>query len=103
MVSEYSLFSRTEESTYKLYPILLVLSHMFGYLEQKLLGRFFLAVRNFKFQYDPFSNLKGFTKVHFQIICSLSKMTNFIFGYFSTKPGTSVDVEHEKMITCKFH
>jgi hypothetical protein len=59
---------------------ILDLSHMFGYVEQKLLRTFvlgrlqnslfflksiFSAVRNFNFQYDPLSNL---TKVKFQIM-----------------------------------
>jgi hypothetical protein len=56
--------------------------------------------KNFKYQYDPFSN----TKIHPQIMAGLSKMAYhrptlyFIFGYFSTELGISVDV-HEKIIT----
>jgi hypothetical protein len=53
-------------------PIFLVLSHTFGYLEQKLLGRLwksldflksnFYVSENFKFQCDPFSNKNMFHK-----------------------------------------
>jgi hypothetical protein len=77
---------------------------MIGYLEQKLLGRLqnglvflniiFMSVRISKFQCDPFNNKnilhKGPTK-----LWGLSKMAHFIFEYFSTKLGTSVD-GHEK-------
>jgi hypothetical protein len=81
-------------------PIFLVLSHTFGYLEQKLLGRLwtslvslksnFYVSQNFKFQCDPCSNKKDVSQ---RSSCR---------QYFSTKLGTSVD-GHEKIITWKFH
>jgi hypothetical protein len=55
-------------------------------------------VRNFKFKYDPFSNLKGVSQWSIPRLLGLSKMAYFIFGCFSTKLGTSVD-GHEKIIT----
>jgi hypothetical protein len=57
-----------------------------------------LAVRNFKFQYNPFSNLKDVSQRPISKLWGLSKMVHFIFGYFSMKLGTSGD-GHEKIIT----
>jgi hypothetical protein len=81
---------------------------MFGYLEQKLLGRLckslaflksnFYVSDNFKFQWDPFSNKKDASQRSSCRQWGLSEMAYFIFGYFSTKLGTSV-VGHEKIIT----
>jgi hypothetical protein len=84
---------------------------MFGYLEQNLLGRLwksfvflksnFYVRENFKFQCDPFSNKKVVSQ-RSSCQCGLSEMAYFIFGYFSTKLGTSVD-GHEKIIIWTFH
>jgi hypothetical protein len=78
---------------------------MFGYLEQKLLGRlrkslFFLKSNfyirdNVKFQCDPFINKKDVSQRSSCRQMNLSEMAYFILGYFSTKLGTSVD-GHEK-------
>jgi hypothetical protein len=90
----------------------LVLSHMFGYPEQKLLGRLwkcliflqsnFYVSENFKFQCNPFSNKKDVSQRSSCRQWGLSEMTYSIFGYFSTKLGTSVD-GREKIIIWKFH
>jgi hypothetical protein len=67
-----------DEADYNLWSICLVLSHMFGYVEQKLLGRsrksFFLnqifsAVRNFKFRHmfcrnKKFCSVRSKNKIH---------------------------------------
>jgi hypothetical protein len=55
-------------------------------------------VRNFKFKYDPFSNLKDVSQRSISKLWGLSKMAYFIFGYFLMKLGTSVD-GHDKIIT----
>jgi hypothetical protein len=60
----------------------------------------FSAVRNFKFQYDPFRNLKDVSRRSISKLYCLSKMVYFIFGYFSTKLGTS---GHEQIMTWKCH
>jgi hypothetical protein len=76
---------------------------MFGYLEQKLYwadcrGKVFLksnfyVSENFKFQCDPFSNKRDVSQ---SSSClrprGLSEMAYFIWGYFPTKLGTSVDI-----------
>jgi hypothetical protein len=81
---------------------------MFGYLEQKLLGRLwkslvflksnFYVGENFKFQCDPFRNKKDVSQRSSCCQWGLSEMAYFILGYFSTKLGTSVD-GHEKIMT----
>jgi hypothetical protein len=55
------------------------------------LSQIFSAVRNFKFQYDPFSNLKDVSQKSIPKLWSLTKMVYFIFRYLSMKLGTSVD------------
>jgi hypothetical protein len=95
-----------------LMSIFLVLSHMFGYLAQKLLGRLWKSLvflksklyigENIKFHCDPFSNKKGVLQRSSCRQWGLSEMAYFIFGDFSTKLGTSVDL-HEKIIIWKFH
>jgi hypothetical protein len=61
-------------------------------------GSFFLNLtvyvgENFKFQYDPFSNKKMFHKGPVAANGACQKWHRcFIFGYFSTKLGTSVDM-----------
>jgi hypothetical protein len=62
------------------------------------LNLIFSALRNFKFQYDPFSNLKDDSQKSISKLRGLSKMVYFIFGYFSMNLGTSVD-GHEKIIS----
>jgi hypothetical protein len=80
---------------------------MFGYLEQKLLGRLrkslvfhkynFYVSENFKFQCAPFSNTKDVSQMSSCRQWGLSEMAYFIFGYFSTKLGAPVD-GHEQIL-----
>jgi hypothetical protein len=75
-------------------------------MEQKLLGRYckkvfflksiFFCSEKFKFQNDPFSNLKGYPQRPFPNYGACHKWR--IFGYFSTKLGPSVG-GHEQIIT----
>jgi hypothetical protein len=51
-----------------------------------------------KFQCDPFSNKKDVSQRSSCRQWGLSEMAYFIFGYFSTNFGTSVD-GHENIIT----
>jgi hypothetical protein len=98
-------------TTLQLHPIILVVAHVWvpgakttGPIAKKVwcfLNLIFSAVRNFKFQYDPFINLKDISQRSISKFWGLSKMVYFIFGYLSTKLGTSVD-GHEKVITCMF-
>jgi hypothetical protein len=77
-------------------------------VEQKQLGRprkslvflrcNFYVSENVKFQCDPFSNQKDASQRSIYQLWGLPEMAYFIFGYFSTKFGTSVD-GHEKIIT----
>jgi hypothetical protein len=93
-LSHSSNFTTTRWATWSMDHFILVLSHTFGYLEQKLHGRLwkrlvflksnFYVSENFKFQWG------------------LSEMAYFIIGYLSTKLGTSVD-GHEQIITWMFH
>jgi hypothetical protein len=58
----------------------------------------FYVSENFKFQCDPFSNLKDVShKGTLPNLWGLSEMAYFIFGYFSTNLGISVD-GHEQII-----
>jgi hypothetical protein len=80
---------------------------MFGYLEQKLLGRLWKSLvflkcnvyvsENFKFQCNPFSNKIDVSQRSSCRQWGLSEMAYFIFGYFSTNLATSVD-GHVKII-----
>jgi hypothetical protein len=80
---------------------------MFGYTWSKnyrlwkglvFLKSIFYVSENFKFQCDPFSNKKDASQGSSCRQWGLSEMASFIFGYFSTKLGSSID-EHEKIIT----
>jgi hypothetical protein len=58
----------------------------------------FYVSENFEIQCDPFSNKKDVSQTSVSSRqWGLSKMAYFIFGYFSTKLGTSVD-GHGKVI-----
>jgi hypothetical protein len=50
-----------------------------------------MSVRIVKFQCDPFSNEKDVSQRSITNLRGLSEMAYFIFGYFSTELGTSVD------------
>jgi hypothetical protein len=52
----------------------------------------------FKFQCDPFSNKKDVSQRSIYQLWGLPEIAYFIFGYFSTTFGTSVD-GYEKTIT----
>jgi hypothetical protein len=65
----------------------------FGFLKSN-----FYVSENFKFQCNPFINKKDVSQMSSCRQWGLSEMAYFIFGYFSTKLGTSVD-GHEKIIT----
>jgi hypothetical protein len=77
---------------------------MFEYLEQKLLGRLqksFLAVRNFKLQYDPFSNLKEVSQRSISKLVGHAKNGLFHFWIFSMTLGTSVDGQENVILHYK--
>jgi hypothetical protein len=57
-----------------------------------------MSVRSFKIQSDPFSNQKDVSQRSITKLWGLSEMAYFMFGYYSTKLGRSVD-GHEKIIT----
>jgi hypothetical protein len=92
MLPETPVKSNTVVSYLWLKSIFLVLSHMFGYLEQKLLGQlrkslFFLKSNfyvgeNFKFQCNPFSNKKDVSQRSSCLQAGLSEMAYFIFRIF---------------------
>jgi hypothetical protein len=51
---------------------------------------------------ENFSNKKDVSQRSSCCQCGLSEMAYFIFGYFSTKLGTSID-GYGNIITGKFH
>jgi hypothetical protein len=85
------------------YTLFLVLSHMFGYTWNKNYWADCEKVRFFFNLIFMSVRILSFNAIHSVIkkitnVWGLSEMAYFIFGYLSTKLGTSVD-GHEKIIT----
>jgi hypothetical protein len=59
--------------------------------EKVFLKSNFYVSESFKFQCDPFSNKKDVSQTSSCRQWGLSEIAYFIFGYFSTNLGTSVD------------